>query len=113
MLRIDAKPFKEEMYAIIDAADVNMSPDEARLEIVERVKEHRIPINANKYASNVVKLILVKNKDRAKKLVDCFDDRPLSYFGEFLVRLTSRIIVLGLLAGFIVLVIMLYNWISG
>lgn len=115
MLTIDIREFKKELHTLIDNASERpgFTVEGFREEVHEIVKRHKMPITAQEYSAQLAKLVMANNRGRAKKLVDCFDDRVLSYSGEAIVALVRLGIKLGLLAVFVVFVVFVYQKCGG
>jgi hypothetical protein len=111
MFTTDLRQFKVEMKALIDGVDTGVDgwSDSFKSNARRIIKDHKLAVSEDEYIGQLLKLMYARNKGRAHKLVDCFDDRALTRKGEALVWLIKKGFRLAILASFVVLVVWLYG----
>lgn len=100
---IDTRDFKRDMLDLIRTVEVEpgwLTPLHVRIKAL--VDASGMPLDADVYASRVAKLITAGNRDRAEKLVTCFDDLELS---RLAIVLRSALVLLAITAAIVALIV--------
>lgn len=117
MFTAKLRPFKSDVHALIDGVDVTKEgwADQLRASILESARKHQTAraLDVPQFANQIAKLMLANNAARAKKLVNVLEDISLTYVTHHLIKLAILLVKLGLLAGFVVLVIWGYSRCTG
>ena len=101
--------FKAAMSELLDAVEIRPGWQELfRERAAGVIDQHRMALG-DEYISALVKLLAAEQRDRAHRLVDCFDDVERTYLGNVVVALLRWAIKLGALAAFVVAVMWLYG----
>ncbi len=114
MLTVDQRQFKQELHSLIDAASgEKLVPEVFVGQIVALSQKHHIVIRSRELGSNICKLVMANNSQRAHKLVGALEDRNLSVRGYAFIAALKFTFKYGSIAAFVVGVMWAYNSCSG
>lgn len=111
---IDQRAFKTDVHTLIDRCGTETSHTREWMhsEVEGIVREHGIQIKAGEFAKHVSMLTAANNAQRAHKLVNALSDKALSKTALATVLFLWVAIRLALLALFVILVVMAYQWVT-
>lgn len=114
LLTVDQRAFKSDVHALIDrcGSEESHTREWMHSEVEGIVREHGIQIKAGEFAKHVTMLTAANNAQRAHKLVNALSDKALSKMALAMVLFLWVAIRLALLALFVVLVVMAYQWVT-